>query len=367
MLATPQENGYDTEQANLVAQSNLSVASTPLGAFAASPGTAIHQDESVIMITSPYTNGLTVPAIINPNATHSACQIMAIPAPPGSVVNGVGQGEVNCSSMTSPPITPPQVGSTSASPYPTQLTAQSSIVMAQQNFKDGSIPSSSKLVLSNAQAAAASGSQIQSNNYVHIPSAATMLYPTPPTGLPSASPISKPSFAINQHPNTQSQTLHTPPYPTKNYTATSPTLMSPPVTPYLDSQIMYIPTAAATLSDPSAQTYNQMFPSMYGSSGQSPIPTIPPQSIHPVVSGVTSGLECTSGEHFYPNQFPVSNNPGDIQYLNLKNGGGYLPSGSTTPSPYGYPQPANLISPSPMHVTSDRSVYSSTLSEVSYK
>jgi hypothetical protein len=125
---------------------------------------------------------------------------------------------------------------------------------------------------------------------------------------------------------------------------------------------MYIPTAAANLNDPSTQTYNQTFPPMYGSSSQSSIPTIPPQSIHP---GVTSGLDYTTGGgSFYPNQFPVSNSPGDIQYLNIKNGGaGYLTSGNS-PSPYAYP-PSNLISPSPMHVTSDRSVYSSTLSEVS--
>ena len=145
--------------------------------------------------------------------------------------------------------------------------------------------------------------------------------------------------------------------------------MSPPVTPYLDSQIMYIPTNA-NLNDPS-QTYNQTFPPMYhgsSSSCQSSIPPniLPPQSIHPGVSGVTihSGLDCTSGGSFYPNQFPVSNNPGDIQYLNIKNGGGYLPSSGNMPSPYGYP-PTNLMSPSPMHATSDRSVYSSTLPEVS--
>ena len=353
--------------------------------MAASATTALQPDESVIhLITSPYTNGLT--GIINPHSAKSSECLMAMPSPAANVVNrtvGVaGHGEVICSSMTSPPITPPQVGSSSMSSYPAQLTTQSSVLLTQQNIKDGStIPSSAKIVLSNSQAA--SNSQVQQSSYIPIPSP-TMVYPSPAVGLPASMPISKPSFAINPQANNQSHAaLQTPQqhqYSTKHYTPTSPTIMSPPVTPYLDSQIVYIPTTAAAtnlLTDLSSQTYNQMFPGMYGSSSShSSVPTFPPpQSIHPIVSNATSaGLDFTSNGSFYPNPFPVSNNPTDhVQYLNIKNGGGggssYISPCTIPPSPYlGYPQPPNLISsPASMHVTSDRSVYSSTLSEVSYK
>ena len=49
--------------------------------------------------------------------------------------------------------------------------------------------------------------------------------------------------------------------------------------------------------------------------------------------------------------------------MNVKNGDGYLSPGNS-PSPFAYP-PGNYPSPSAVHVTTDRSVYSTTLSDVS--
>ena len=326
-----------------------------LASFATSSTSIQPTDESVILITSPYTNGLTVPTIINPNATNSAC-LMAMPTMNGNL----GHAEVSCSSMTSPPITPPQTGASSTSSYPTLLNAPSPAVATQQNSKDGAIPSSTNIVLSNSQMA--SGSQIQGNSYIPIPSG-TMLYPSAPLGMPISSSLTKPSYTINHHPNTYSQSFPSPQqqYPVKNNAATSPSVMSPPVTPFLDQQLLCIPAATSNLNDPTSPAYNPVFSPVYGSSCQSS--ALPPHSVLPVISGVTNGLDFSNGGSIYPNHILVSNNPGDIQCLNVKNGDGYLSPGNS-PSPYAYP-PSNFPSLSAVHVTSDRSVYSTTLSDVS--
>ena len=325
-----------------------------LASYAASSTAIQPTDESVILITSPYTNGLTVPTILNPNATNSACY-MAMQAPTLNIANTtLGHGEVSCSSMTSPPITPPQ---TATSSYSTLLNAPSPGLVTQQNSKDGYIPSSTNIVLPNSQTA--SGSQIQGNSYIPIPSG-TMLYPSAPLGMPISSSLTKPSYTINNHPNTYSQTFPSPQqqYPVKNNAATSPAIMSPPVTPFLDPQLLCIPAATTNLNDPSSPLYNTVFSPIYGSSCQNTSSALPP---HSGLHSVTNGLDFSNGGSIYPNHILLSNNPGDIQCLNVKNGDGYLSPGNS-PSPYAYP-PSNY--PSAVHVTSDRSVYSTTLSDVS--
>ena len=352
--------GYE----DLIEQSNIADSTTSLDSFA-TVSTAIHPtDESVIFITSPYTNGLTVPAIINPNATSPAC-LLAMPTPAVNMVYGsVGQGEISCSSMTSPPITPPQTGPTSTTSYAVRQNAPSSVSFGQHNSKDGSMSSSAKLVLSNSQTA--SRSQVQGNNYIPIASPAAMIYPAPQVGISMPSSLTKPTFTTNQHSNPQAIALPSSQLqqPAKNISATNTTIVSPPATPFLDPQLMCIPTATANLNDPIGPTYNQSFSPMYGSPCQNTMSTFPPQSAFPFISGLTNGIDFSNGGVVYPNHYFVSNNPGDTQCLNFKNGGGYLSPGNS-PSPYSYQPSINLPSPSAVHVTSDRSVYSSSLSDVS--
>jgi len=160
-----------------------------------------------------------------------------------------------------------------------------------------------------------------------------------------------------------SQMTQSPQYVTKqNLAACQTAIMTPPITPFLDSQILYIPTNP---TDPmTSSTYHQMWSPICGS-GQPSVPVIPTQTIP---TGGVTGLDGNGS--FIPNHFPT-----DVQYLNVKNSGGYLSppgnniplsSSSTSSNPYAYPQPTNpnLMSPTPLHVTpSDRSVYSSTLSD----
>ena len=349
-----------------VSEKSSMVASASSLTSLTSVSSAIPQtDESVILITSPYTNGLTVPAIMNPNATNSAC-VLAMPTPYTNLTNSgsAAQGEVSCSSMTSPPITPPQTGSSSTSYLPTtQLTSSLVPGVAQSHTKDISMPTSTKMGLPSLQTA--SVSPLQGNNYIHV-SSASMLYPSP-LSIPMSTSSTKPSYVMNQYSNNsmpQTFQLPTNHFVTKTNVATSPSVMSPPVTSFLDPQLMCLPTANTTLNDPTNSALNPILSPMFGSSGQNVSSIYPTPSFVPVIPGVSNGLDYASGSPIYPNNFLVSNDPhGNIQYMNVKNGEGYLSPGNT-PSPFAYP-PGNYPSPSAVHVTSDRSVYSTTLSDVS--
>ena len=356
-------NADRLDPSKLIEKSNATASSSLLSLTSVS--SAIPQtDESVILITSPYTNGLTVPAIMNPNATNSAC-LLTMPASNPNLANGSsGLGEVSCSSMTSPPITPPQTGTTSTTYLPsTQINSSLSITgVTQPHAKDISIPTSSKMMLPSLQTASVV-SPIQGSNYFYVPSS-TMQYSSP-LGIPISS-STKTSSVMNQYSNTTiPQTFQSPAnqFINKANAATTPTVMSPPMTPFLDPNLMCIPTANATFNDPTNHAFNQVFSPMFGSSGQSVSSALPPPSLIPVIPGVSSGLDFSNGSSLYPNQFLVSNDPGSIQYLNVKNSDGYLSPGNS-PSPFAYP-PGNYPSPSAVHVTTDRSVYSTTLSDVS--
>ena len=109
--------------------------------------------------------------------------------------------------------------------------------------------------------------------------------------------------------------------------------------------------------------FNQVLSPILGTSGQTVSSALPPPSFVPVIPGISSGIDLSTGSSIYPNHFLVSNDPGNVQYLNVKNGDGYLSPGNS-PSPFAYP-PGNYPSPSAEHVTADRSVYSTTLSDVS--
>ena len=358
-------NSDSLDPSKVIEKSNIAVPAPSIVSLTSATSAIPQTDESVILITSPYTNGLTVPAIMNPNATNSTC-ILTMPASNSNLSNvSLVQREVSCSSMTSPPITPPQTGAVSTSNITSNQLCSSKVVsgVAESHTKDVAIPTSSRQILPSLQTAS-TVSPMQGNNYVHVPSS-SMQYPTP-LGIPMSSSSTKLSNVMNQYSNnTLPQTFHSPAnqFLNKANAATTPTLMSPPMTPFVDPNLMCIPTVNATLNDPINPAFNQALSPMFGTPGQNVSSALPAPSFVPVIPGVSSGLDLLNGSSIYPNQFLVSNDPGNIQYLNVKNGDGYLSPGNS-PSPFAYP-PGNYPSPSAVHVTTDRSVYSTTLSDVS--
>ena len=364
------ECGLDHMQ--LLEKSSLAATASSFTSFASSATTAIQQptDESVILITSPYTNGLTVPAMINQTSTNQG-QLVATSAP--VVFNGpsVLSGDVSCSSMTSPPVTPPQAVASTASPtFSTQInTTPSSISISQHNTKEGSSLPSNKIMLTNSQIAP--GSQLQGNGYIP----ATMFYATSPLGLPVSSVLTKPSFSHIQYANTNANTFTSPQlnYSGKSLGATSPAVMSPPVTPFLDPQSLCIPPSVnGSLNEPTVAqgcTQSIFSPVMCGPAGPNTNTSFPPHNVLPFISSFSNGVDLSQGgSTMYPNHLIVSNTPGEpTQCLSIKNNGGYFSPGNSTLPPYAYP-PSNNLHPSPsmaVHVTSDRSVYSTTVSDVS--